>query len=439
MRKALQMKVEHMHTLGRRGLVRGIIATSAIAGLPLASARAAAATVRWNWWGNPERDRRTAQAIKLYLTQHPDMKLIGEAAAWPDYWPKLATQVAGRSAPDVIQMDYRYLVEYARRGALAPLDSLIPTPLDLTGFAKAETEAGTVAGKIYGVSVGANAFAVHYDTALFRRLGVPDPKAGWTWSDFVDTATAISKASPKGFYGAADGSRQDDVLERFLRQHDKAYFTVDGQQLGFAPDDVAAFFAFWDDLRKRGVVTPAEVTATDQRELNTSMLTTGKAAMAWHHANQLPGVQGLMSDPVALATFPAPAAGQDSGNYLKPSQLMSIYARSGVQQQAADVLRFMIADPQGAAILGIERGVPESEAVRAKLTPGLKPLDAAVVRYVDIVGQSTKPLPPSPPKGGGVVNLMVPRIADKVAFGQITAQQGGQEFHDSLAMALKRA
>jgi multiple sugar transport system substrate-binding protein len=427
-----------MGMVGRRCLMRGILAAGTAAGLPLASAHAAADTVRWNWWGNPERDRRTAQAIKLYLSQHPDMKLIGEAAAWPDYWPKLATQVAGRSAPDVIQMDYRYLVEYARRGALAPLDGLIPKPLDLAGFAPAETEGGMVAGKIYGVSVGANAYAVHYDTALFKRLGVAEPKTGWTWADFIETATAITKASPKGFYGAADGSRQDDVLERYLRQRDKAYFTEDGQ-LGFAPDDVAAFFAFWDDLRKRGVVTPAAMTATDQRELNSSMLTTGKAAMAWHHANQLPGVQGLMASPVALATFPAPQAGQDSGNYLKPSQLMSIYARSRVQESAADVIRFMLADPDGAAILGIERGVPESEAIRAKLAPGLKPLDAAVMQFVGIVGQSTKPLPPPPPKGGGAVNLLVPRIADKVAFGQVTVQQGGKELHDTLDAMLKRA
>ena len=66
-------------------------------------------------------------------------------------------------------------------------------------------------------------------------------------------------------------------------------------------------------------------------------------------------------------------------------------------------------------------------------------MDAAVVRYIDIVEQSTKPLPPPPPKGGGAVNVLVPRIADKVAFGQITPQQGGQEVYSSLATMLKRA
>jgi multiple sugar transport system substrate-binding protein len=427
-----------MTMLTRRRMMRGLVSASATVTLPLSRARAGTDTVRWNWWGNPERDRRTAEAIKLYISRYNDVKVIGEAAAWPDYWPKLATMVAGRSAPDVIQMDYRYLVEYARRGALAPLDQLIPTPLDLSGFAKAEIDGGSVDGKIYGVSVGANAYAVHYNTAVFKRLGVPEPKTGWSWSDFVETATAIAKASPKGFYGAADASRRDDVLERYLRQTGKAFFNADGQ-LGFTPEDVAAFFAFWDDLRKKGVVTPAAVTATDREELNTSMLTTGKAAMAWHHANQLPGVQGLMTDPVALATFPAPGPGRDSGNYLKPSQLMSISARSQLQEQAASVIRFMVADPDCAEILGIERGVPESAALRARLMPGLKPLDAAVARYIDIVGQSTMPLPPPPPKGAGAVNMLMPRVADKVAFGQITAKQGGQEFHSAVEMMLKRA
>ncbi len=35
---------------------------------------------------------------------------------WSDYWTKMATQVAGKNMADVIQMDYRYIAEYARRG-----------------------------------------------------------------------------------------------------------------------------------------------------------------------------------------------------------------------------------------------------------------------------------------------------------------------------------
>ncbi len=427
-----------MGLVHRRDVVRGAAAAAALALLPGARAHAAAAAIRWVWWGNPERDRRTNAAIQAFQARHAEIKVSGEAAAWPDYWPKVATQVAGRRAADVLQMDYRYLIEYARRGALRPLDDLIPDPLDLTGFDKSETAGGTVDGKIYGVSVGANAFSVHWNKAAFQRAGVPEPKPHWTWDDLVAAAAAIAKAGPKGFYGVADGGRYDEVLERWLQQRGKGFFTPEGQ-LAFTADDAAEFFAYWDDLRKRGIATPADVTATDRGELNSSMLTTGKAAMAWHHANQLPGVQGLMTDPVGLATYPAPAPGKPDGNYLKPSQLMSVYAKSPQPKAAASLIRFVIADPEGAGILGIERGVPESKALRERLSADLLPLDRQVVEYVGIAAASAVRLPPPAPKGGGQVNLLVPRIGDKIAFGQVSVKDGAKELVDTLTTMLKQA
>jgi multiple sugar transport system substrate-binding protein len=424
--------------LTRRALARSALASAASTALPALAARAAATTIGYIWWGNPERDRRNAQALKLFQTQNPGLRITAQSAGWPDYWPKLAVMVAGGSAPDVIQMDYRYVVEYARRGALASLDELIPNPLNLFGFDSFETQGGMVGGKLYGVSVGANAFAVHYSVDAFQRAKVPAPQDNWTWDQFIEAAKAITEAGPKGFYGAADGSRQDDVLERFLRQHGKAYFTPE-LQVGFAPDDVAEFFDFWAKLRKQGIITPAAVTATDVADLTTSMLTTGKAAMAFHHSNQLPGVQGLMKTPVALACFPIVAPSAPNGNYLKPSQLMSIYRRSDNKKTAAELIRFMVADPQAVVIQGLEKGVPDSAALRDLLSPKLIPIDRQVLEYVDLVSKVAEQIPPAPPKGAGDINTLVPRIADKVAFGQISSKEAGQQFFDGVQQMVKRS
>ena len=55
----------------------------------------------------------------------PASTIDPETYAWNDYWPKLATQAAGQNLPDVIQMDYRYIFEYARRGQLADLTPFV--------------------------------------------------------------------------------------------------------------------------------------------------------------------------------------------------------------------------------------------------------------------------------------------------------------------------
>lgn len=376
--------------------------------------------------------------IKTYRGLNPDLTVVGESANWGDYWPKLATQIAGRRAPDVIQMDYRYLVEYARRGALLPLEEVMPTPLDLSGFEAAETYGGKVAGKVYGVSVGANAFSVHLDIDAFARAGVALPQTGWSWVDFAQVASALSQAGPKGFYGAADASRSEDILERYLYQKGKLFFTEEGQ-IGFTSGDIAKYFAFWGKLRRKGAVTPAKVTAPDHAELRTSMLTTGKAAIGFHHSKQLAGVQALMKDRVALADIPAQTQGGATGNYLKPSQLMSIYAKSTNVKQAASLIRYVLADPEAVKLQGIERGVPSSQALRDMMAPTLGPEDTAIARFVSQVAKTAGSTPPAPPKGGGEMNTLLPRIADQVAFGQISEIAGGQALFEDLTNLLKRA
>jgi multiple sugar transport system substrate-binding protein len=427
-----------MFEISRRGLVRGALAGTAMAAVPTVCAHAQSTSIRWVWWGNPERDRRTAEVLKLFESHHPEIRVVGESSGWPDYWPKLAVQVAGRNAADVIQIDYRFLVEYVRRGALAPLNDLMPNPLDFSGFDAGETDAGKIDGKIYGVSVGANAFAIQYDKAVFQKCGVPEPQFGWSWDDYVDAAATISKASPKGFFGAGDGSRQDDMIEAFLRQRGKDFFTADGQ-LAFTADDMADFYAFWDGLRKKGIVTSADVTANETGVLTTNVLTNGKAAMSFIPVNELMGTQGLMKNPVGVATYPAQKRGGYEGNYLKPAQLMTIYRHSNHMREAATLIQYVLANPESVSVLQIDRGVPESAGLRAMLAPKLGSLDKVVVNYIDHIGKTAGPLPPPPPEGAGQILQLAPRIADKVAFGQLSVKEGGRQFHDQLAALVRRS
>ncbi|MFI4997516.1 MAG: ABC transporter substrate-binding protein, partial [Hyphomicrobiales bacterium] len=106
--------------------------------------------LRMFWWGSKERAERTDKVNQLYQQKNPGVTVTGESLGWNDYWPRLATQTAGRNSADVIQMDYRYIFEYARRGALLPLDAHVGKSLDLGDFSKAAIDSGKVDAKIYG-------------------------------------------------------------------------------------------------------------------------------------------------------------------------------------------------------------------------------------------------------------------------------------------------
>src|SRR5262245_58797542 len=156
-----------MGRLSRRHLSRvlaagaGGLATSTLVGR---TARADT-RIRFFWWGNPERDRRTLAVVDLYQTRHEGIRVDPESLGWNDYWPKLATQAAGRNLADAVQMDYRYLFEYARRGQLEPLDAFADKELGLADFDKALLDTGRVDGRLYAVPLGGNSTACYIDKA----------------------------------------------------------------------------------------------------------------------------------------------------------------------------------------------------------------------------------------------------------------------------------
>ena len=60
--------------------------------------------------------------IAAYTAANPDVKIAAQPGEFSSYWDKLATQTAGGTAPDIIQMDMNYISEYGTRGALLDLE-----------------------------------------------------------------------------------------------------------------------------------------------------------------------------------------------------------------------------------------------------------------------------------------------------------------------------
>jgi len=391
-----------------------------------------AAKLRCFWWGNPDRDKRTKALLELY-SQKSGTQVAAESLGWGDYWTKLATQVAGGNAPDLIQMDYRYLFEYARRNTLLPLDKLLP----LSDFSTNDRNGGKVDGKLYGVNLGSNSKAMVYDTGMLAKVGVKamDPK--WTWSDFSRIAGEISKVNPGKYWGSSDNSRWEQGFEQWLNQQGKSLYNADGQA-GFTKDDAAAWFDLWDKMRKAGAIAPPDVGAVNTGKVEEYEVSRGLAAMSFVNSNQIVAFQALNKNSLAISPFPRDKGGS-SGHYIKPSQMMSISSKSKSPEEAAKIINFMVAVPEGVKILGIERGVPCSTAARATLTPDLDALGKMQIEYVASVGKTAVPLPPPPPKGAGEVENLLRRVGDAVAFGKTSIVDGAQQFHGETIRILARA
>jgi multiple sugar transport system substrate-binding protein len=420
-------------TISRRGLLMsgaGIGAASLIGSPAFAQEK----KLRMYFWGSKDRADRTAVANGIYSKKNAGTSIESEFVGWGDYWARMATQAAAKNLADVIQMDYRYIFEYARRGALMPLDQFMGKQLDIADFGANSIDCGKVDGKLYGVNLGNNSTALIYNVSAFDRLGLKPPKIGTKWDEFAQLATEITKANKGAVFGSADLGGGEPQFECWLRQHGKSLYTDDGK-VGFTPDDAAGWYDFWDKLRKAGGCVTPDIQAVYKDTIDTDPLTLGKSFMGFAHSNQLVGYQALNKDKVSMTMYPA---GDKPGQYLKPSMFFSVAANSKNGADAAKIINTFCKDPEAVVALSVERGVPASAAARLALAPTLDELGKVAVAYISEITDKVGPLPPPPPKGAGEAQAILRKFNEQVGFGKLSAKDAAKAFHTEVTDTLER-
>lgn len=418
---------------------RTFLGTAVGFAIAVLGAKAAAEDTRLRvmWWGTRERADRTNRAIEAFMASHPGVSVTTEYTSWLDYWQRFVTLVATRQTPDILQMDYRYLKEYANSGILLPLDDYLDHSLNIASFGQHNIDSCRVDGKLYGVNLGINSTAAYYDVEGWMATGVEPPTMGTTWEAFRDKCAMFTKGNKRpNYYATLDASGIEIVFESWLRQRGKALFDADGQ-LDFAAADAVEWFDYWADIRDFGGCVPEDVQVLYKHSIETSPLTLGYAAMDFAHSNMFLSFQQRLSQKLGLTAFPVTAGG-NPGHYYKPSQMLSIAADSEAPDIAVALANFLVMDPRAVKILGVERGVPPSPDMRDLLLPLLDPISQTTLNYINDLEPFVGPLPPVPPHGAGEVAITLQRISHEVGFGVLTPKKGGERLVREASAILAR-
>ncbi|KAB0681359.1 carbohydrate ABC transporter substrate-binding protein [Aureimonas leprariae] len=402
----------------------GLAAGVALGGMP---ARAQDVRMRCTWWGSAERLRRTNEVIALYNKQHPEVAITGEQIAGSDYWVKLATAMAGRSVSDVFQLEPSTLSDYSGRGACLPLDPLLNGAIDLSKYGAGDADLCRIDGKLFGVTLALNSFAMLYDSAALKEAGLEVPKEQMSWEAFAEFAKAFKANGPKkrNYWAAPYAARYGYVLDIWLRQRGKRLF--DGGSIGFDVEDAKAWFGYWEDLRQNGACVSADIQTRDDETIETNALTLGNAAVGFAYSNQLVGYQKLNKGTLELGMVPG-IPGAPSGHYYRSASCWSIGATTANAEAAGRFISFFVNDVEAGKILGVERGVPPSSVVREAILPLLDETEKKTVAYVEFLKGKVEANPPPAPIGANEFSRNVLRpTADAIAFEQLSIADGAQQ------------
>ncbi|MFF1921200.1 ABC transporter substrate-binding protein [Streptomyces sp. NPDC058221] len=397
-------------------------------------------TLTFSWWGNDDRAQRTKEAVQLFEKEHPGVTVRTSNSDFGSYMQKLATQAAGGGIPDVAQLDYRQVSQYAGGGALRPLDGDVKNKAIRTAEMDKEfLRTGTYEGKQYAMPMGRGVTGYAYDSAVYKKAGIPTPKPSWTWEDWAqanEKVAALDLQAPDGrdVAGANDNGVNEDIFEDWLRSRGGQLYASQ-TKLGFTEDDLTEFWTFCDKLRDKGSTAQAKDTS-QATTTETSPMGRGLAAADFTWDAPFPGYPALLGDQVHFA--PVPTTGGKQGAYFKPSMLVGVGANSKHPKEATELVDFLLNDPRAGDALGFTRSTPPNRTLATRVGKTLKGPEREIYAYAQRLEKYGLDAPPTaPPRGDVAIQTAFNRAYQRVMYDLASPRQAARELIDEANRELR--
>lgn len=380
------------------------------------------------WWGNQVRNEKTQAVLDKYQEKE-SVAVEGQFYQWNDYWSKMATAAAGKSMPDLIQMDYSYIDQYVDKGQLLDLTPYIESgALDTTNIPENVLEMGKVKDGIYGIAGGVSGNCLFYNKTVTDELGIT-MKDNMNLEEFIEIAKEVTEKT-----GYRAKLIQDvNYMGEWARA--EGIPIVEAKMPVEQAEAYEPFFQILADGIEDGwCITPDNVDSTG---IETDPLVYGASpeTMAWvtmnGTSNQLTALQAAAPEGTEIAVTTIPTKDTKVSNYLKPALYFSISADTENPDEAVALLNYLINSEEANEILLGERGVPASTKIAEHISDLVSETEQKSFAYVtDVITPNCSPINPPDPTGMSELNDTLKKIVEKVSYGECTPKEAAQEYYN---------
>lgn len=377
------------------------------------------------WWGAATRATITQKVLDLYKQKNPQVSFkptyLGSSTT---YYDKLATMAAGGTVPDLFALDDNGLAEYTNKGIAMDLTRYVGSKINLDRFPASLKNSGVVGGKVGGIAAAENTPALYYDKTVVGQLAVTEPAKGMSWDQLIDFGAQVYTKSGGRTFGTMDPSADYKAVQVWLRQQGKDLYTPDGK-FAFTVDDLTAWFTLWADAAGKKATPPADLIHTaDTGDVVKQLVETKQAATSFLWSNQLAALAKGTDHQLGIAPYP----GDVKGQWAHASMYWCAAGSSKHPDALADLINFLVNDPDAGKILGAERGLAPNLDVRAAIKSSLGAPDQASTEFESGLSDAFGPPPPVPPKGHVQVKKLLITAAENVQYKKATPAASASSF-----------
>ena len=277
---------------GRRTLLRraGLLGAASL-GLSTGCATEDEDALTFFFQANPEEADARMRIVDAFTRAHPDIR-VRAVLSGPDPMQQMSTFCAGGKCPDVLMAWELTYAGLADRGVLLDLNTMLARDPAFGAQLKADSipalyDTFTFNDCQYALPEQWSGNFLYYNRQLFADAGVTTPptrwEQPWSFADFLDTATALSKRDRSG------KTTQWGFVDTWVPAYSAGLYGMNNGAPWCVPRtnpthmnfDDSAFIAgiqFYADLASKHKVAPA---AADAQSMSTmDLFSSGRAAMA---------------------------------------------------------------------------------------------------------------------------------------------------------------
>lgn len=136
------------------------------------------------------------EIVEEFQKKNPGVEIEVQITPWEEFLPKILTQVASGTAPDIITVENQPFPAFAGKGLLRDLTDYMEKT---KGFSKKDffshyIDRYSVEGRIYGIPWDCEPVAcLFYNKKLFKDAGVAYPNNTWRWQQLLESAQKLTK------------------------------------------------------------------------------------------------------------------------------------------------------------------------------------------------------------------------------------------------------
>ncbi len=326
-------------------------------------------SLRFSWWGGDDRHDATLKAIELWSKMHPEISIVPEYGGWDGWTEKVASQVNSSTEPDIMQINYDWLVTLSPDGkSFYDLETL-GAFLDLSAFDSNVIDFGKVSGKLNAVTVSVSGRSLFYNSDVFRSLGVGYPE---TWNELIALGNTFGFEDIYPIdLDIQSGSTAWYLAVVYVQQKTGRQFIAPDGSLGFSEDDIRTALDFYKELEENHVIRSVRARTDEDGNAalyQSSEFISGNVAGVLEWGSAVGKYESVLPDGVLEAgPLLADENGNNSGWMIKPSIMYAVSSHTKYPDEAAAFLNFMLNDEECAEILGTTRGIPASRYAEAAL------------------------------------------------------------------------